>query len=359
MRFLLNIYIYILLVVCLLGCTEIDRNPSIDTSIPKSTITKSSVDEKVRYFTLKHDAFEKEILANGKLSSALHTNLKFSRDGIIQVIACKEGDYVQKGQLIAELDNKLAKLSLRNTEVAYQQARLDYEDQLLRLGFKAADTISMPLNMKNIARIRSGLAKIETDLSVARLSFQETVLSAPFNGKIANLRAKKFNNSFGYDYICTLVDDTNMEVVFKILEQELSFLKQIERIEVIPFYDGIEDGKIYAQVKSINPLVDSEGMIEVRAQLKRSYKGLMDGMNVKIRAIQLLNNQFVVPKTAVLNRQERKVIFTLVDNKAQWNYVEIGGENKDKYLITSGLNVGDKVIYTGNFNLSHDKPVIE
>lgn len=341
----------------LVGCSNTEKNIPTDHQLQSLKFSVPHMQDKISYLTLGKSNYHKELLANGKLVSQQRANLKFRVEGIIREIAVREGAYVQKGQLIATLDDRLSKLAIQNIELAYQQAKLDYEDQLLRAGFKITDTVTMPKEIKHVARIRSGLEKVAIDLKIARINLQEIQLLAPFSGKVANLKAKAFNNSFGYDYICTLVDDNNMEVVFKILEQELPFLKQVHSIEVFPYHDKLENNKISADIKSINPLVDGEGMIEVRAILKHSAGSFMDGMNVKIRAVEVLENQLKVPKSAVLDRQNRKVVFTLVDSVAQWNYVEIGGENKDYYLIADGLNVGDKVIYKGNFNLAHDKLV--
>ena len=81
-------------------------------------------------------------------------------------------------------------------------------------------------------------------------------------------------------------------------------------------------------------------------------------MNVKVRVQRLLGKQLVVPKSALLLRSNRKIIFTLKNNRAMWNYVETAQENSESYVVTKGINVGDSVIYEGNINLAHESPVI-
>lgn len=66
----------------------------------------------------------------------------------------------------------------------------------------------------------------------------------------------------------------------------------------------------------------------------------------------------MVPKTAVVLRSGRQVVFTLREGKAQWNYVQTGLENMTEYTVTGdGLEEGAQVIVTGNVNLAHETPV--
>ncbi len=97
-------------------------------------------------------------------------------------------------------------------------------------------------------------------------------------------------------------------------------------------------------------------MIEVRGEVY-GVGGLISGMNVKVNIKQSLGDMLVVPKTAVVTRGGRQVVFTLKDSIAFWNYVKTGFENIDEYSISQGLNEGDTVIVDGNINLSHESVV--
>ena len=57
-------------------------------------------------------------------------------------------------------------------------------------------------------------------------------------------------------------------------------------------------------------------------------------------------------------RTGKQVVFTVVDGKAVWNYVQTGLENATEYTITSEtLKEGDQIIVSGNINLAHESPV--
>ena len=105
-------------------------------------------------------------------------------------------------------------------------------------------------------------------------------------------------------------------------------------------------------------------MVRVKAQV--DGKGnLFNGMNVRISVYRSLRKELVIPKTAVVLRSGKQVVFTLKNGKAQWNYVQTGLENADSCIVsnradkgvTEGLLEGDTVIVTGNVNLAHESPV--
>ena len=82
-------------------------------------------------------------------------------------------------------------------------------------------------------------------------------------------------------------------------------------------------------------------------------------MNVRVSVRKSLGQQLVVPKSAVVLRSGKQVVFTLSDDggKALWNYVHTGLENMGNYSITDGLEPGAKVIISNNINLAHEAPV--
>ena len=105
-------------------------------------------------------------------------------------------------------------------------------------------------------------------------------------------------------------------------------------------------------------------MVKVKASVDERGK-LFSGMNVRVSVRRSLGNQLVIPKTAVVVRTGKQVVFTLQKGKAVWNYVLTGLENatecivsdKSQAGVTDGLLEGDTVIVTGNLNLAHEAEV--
>ena len=77
-------------------------------------------------------------------------------------------------------------------------------------------------------------------------------------------------------------------------------------------------------------------------------------MNVRVSVKRSVEGQLVIPKTAVVLRSGRQVVFTFNGEKAMWNYVQTGLENMTNLLRFQGdgMEEGAEVIVTGNVDLA-------
>ena len=121
----------------------------------------------------------------------------------------------------------------------------------------------------------------------------------------------------------------------------------------------VEDSVTYEGViTEINPLVDDKGLIKIMARMANRGDALMDGMNVRVVVEQRVQNMFVVPKDAVVERDGYHVIFRYEDGHAVWTYVDIVYSNINSFAITgcqrkeTTIHEGDIVITSGNLNLA-------
>lgn len=96
------------------------------------------------------------------------------------------------------------------------------------------------------------------------------------------------------------------------------------------------------------------------AQVGNSNGKLMEGMNVKAVAQSLLHGHLVVPKSAVVMRDNFDVLFRLdpTTGKAMWTYVNVVMTNTEYHSVVANkeknatLNEGDIIIVAGNLNLA-------
>ena len=212
-----------------------------------------------------------------------------------------------------------------------------------------------------LAKVKSGYDQTKSQYALAKRENEHATLVAPFDGMIANLFAKPFNLANTSETFCTLIDTKGMEVEFTVLESELSLIQKGDKVVITPYAGG---GAFEGSVSEINPLVDSNGMVKVKASVNGQGK-LFSGMNVRVSVRRSLGEQLVIPKTAVVLRSGRQVVFTLESGQAKWNYVDTGLENATECIVsdrsqsgvTDGLLAGDTVIVTGNLNLAHEAPV--
>lgn len=310
-------------------------------------------------FLLKKADFYNEIVSNGTLEALQKTQVRFKTGGIIEKLNVKNGQKVKKGRLMARLENTKQNLSLKRVTIDFDNAKIKLSDELVSYTRgKSTDTTEIPaMALKNFY-LKSGYRSAELALKEARINLQNTRIRTPFSGRVANLKKKSYDQANAGEVLCLLIDDAEFEVVFSIIEAEISLLKEGQKIEVAPFSF---EAQYEAKISSINPQVDKNGLIQVKALVKNTDGRLMEGLNVRITARQVVPDQLVVPKKAVLPRDGRKVVFTYnpEEKMAYWNYVQTMLENTDAYTIKQGgdLKKGEWVIVEGNLNLAHESKV--
>ncbi|MDR0385674.1 MAG: efflux RND transporter periplasmic adaptor subunit [Prevotellaceae bacterium] len=345
--------IYPVIAFCLLSCS------SKKTQEEQPGATTKNVEDKateVKTKKLEYHDFNYELISNGTITAMNRAELRFQSQEIIRKIYVKNGDRVTKGQKLAELDKFKLEIAKNQAMESLEQAKLNFLEALIGQGYSINDTLNVPANVMKIVKIRSNYEQSRNNYVIAEYNLNAATLYAPFDGVVANLTAKEYNLP-GAEAFCMIVDNRNPEVVFNILETEMPLVNLRYKTRVSPF--SAASYSVEGYISEINPVVDKNGMVSVKARITNNDNKFHEGMNVKVRVQLLLGKQLVVPKSAVVLRNNKKVVFRLKnENRAAWVYVQTAQENSDSYVITEGLNDGDHVIYDGNINLAEDAPVI-
>ncbi|MCC8071924.1 MAG: efflux RND transporter periplasmic adaptor subunit [Bacteroidales bacterium] len=323
------------------------QEATVETVLP-------SKEAEVTTMMLEPTIFSHEIVSNGKVSAHSYADLQFSTDAVIDKVLVKNGDRVTAGQPLATLDVYKLRNTLEQNSNDVSSAQLEMQDVLIGQGYDPSQMDKIPVEVVKLARLRSGLDKAEKVLAATEREIADATLTAPFSGVVANLFQKAGNRPDGSTPFCRIVETGNMDVDFSVLESEIAVLNRGDAIEVRPF----SSSEVYqGRVTEVNPLVDEDGLVKVRASVDGGGQ-LFDGMNVKVSVKRALDRQLVIPKSAVVLRSGKQVVFTLdKGSKARWNYVHTGLENMTEYVVDDGLSAGDEVIISGNVNLAHEAPV--
>jgi RND family efflux transporter MFP subunit len=267
----------------------------------------------------------------------------------------QNGAFVKAGLVLASLYNEEARLNLQKAELQLAESRVEINDLLLTQGGRRGDSTSVKPEIYEYIQLKSGYLRARLAVEEARLSLQNTSLKAPTDGVVANLSLSAHNPTPTNAPFCTLLSRSDLRVVCPILESELGSVQagQTARIEPI----GLPGRAYTARVLVLNPVVSKEGFVEVTLRLLNPDARLLTGMNVRVILEKTTANQVVIPKTAVVERSGRKVVFTYEEGLAKWHYVTIGQENSTEISISEGLEGNEKVIVSGNLNLGHDAKV--
>jgi RND family efflux transporter MFP subunit len=309
----------------------------------------------VKTVKLEPSTFYHELISNGKAYSSEKAVIPFEVNGIIKEIYIQNGQKVKAGDLLAVIEDFDYKVKLTQAKQGLEKAEINFKDDLLSNFSTPDSTVLSPAKIK-ISRIRSGLNDAITALTVAEYNYNNTRIYAPISGIVANLEAKQWNPSQDYKNLCTVIFDEVMEVEFPVIESEYSFINNSMPVGIVPFIN--DNALISGRITEINPQVDENGMVKVKAQFQNNGR-LIDGMNVKVVIRKPVPGRLVVPKEALVIRQGKDVIFVRQDSLAIWKYVTVEFENSTSLSIKEGLAAGDLVIISGNINLAHETTIRE
>jgi len=347
----INILSIIFLFILTHCSTKIETNDEISArSLYADDIIEVEV-EKVYVGT-----FNSEIISNGKLTAVCKATLQFESINEIQHIYTKNGNRVVKGEKIAELNSEKFRLQVKQAEMQLKMAEIRMKDFLMGYTINPKDTSEIPpLVLKN-AKLKSGYDEALLAVEEANLNLKNTVLYAPIDGVVANLTAKQHNYPHTDKAFCTIIADSRFEIDFYVLESEWPHLKKGAKVSVSTFMN--DSVALLGEITEINPVIETNGLIDIKATISNSNNTLLEGMNVKISIQRAIENVISVPKNAIVRRQNKDVVFTYKNGVSKWRYVTIGSENSEKCIVVSGLTPNDTLIVSNNLNLANDTKVV-
>ena len=352
MKYLFILFLPIVLFACGSKATENTTN----AEKRQYTVQQNPVE----VIVLKKGYFRQELVNNGKLVALRKCALQFRVGEQLEKLSVRNGDPVKAGQVIAELNTFVYRQQLANAQIVLKRTKLEMQNVLIGQGYNTMDTIAIPPHIYEMATVRSGYSEALQSMKTAQFNLESTRLVAPFNGLLANITQKQYDRVNAGTTFCTLIDDSEFEAEFRMVESEAGDIRMGSEVRLIPF----SNQTVYTgHISEINPVIDENGLILVKAQVKNPG-GLMDGMNVKVLIQKEIPDQLVVPKSAVLLRDNQEVLFRCTnDTIAFWTYIQTTGENTTSYSVIAHpdkgarLEPGDTIIVSGNLNLAHESRV--
>ncbi|SHN00657.1 RND family efflux transporter, MFP subunit [Cyclobacterium lianum] len=336
----------------LISCTEPEAESQ---EVPMENFRDEVKATTVRVGQSETKSFDYLINATGKIEAANEVMVIVERPGYLLDVVVQEGQQVAEGDLIARLDKTESQMEWNRAQVDLRSATAEYQSRRI-----AADVETYLLDsLGNSERdefwkASSGLLAAEIAVKEAERNLEKTDIKAPISGAIADLQLKKGSLVNAGDEVCLVLSTGLLEMKVKVLESDIGFVDKGHSAEVYPV-SGTGVG-ITGKVSSINPRVDENGLVQVTLTLNQSGR-LLPGMNARAVIRSPQNNSLVVPKEAVVYRSGRPVVFTIDNNEAIWNYVEVGKDNGREMEILDGLVASQQVIISNNVQLAHQAPV--
>jgi RND family efflux transporter MFP subunit len=271
--------------------------------------------------------------------------------GIIEELTVEEGDFVEKGQLLAKVDARRYQLALDKAEAELG----GLEQELQRLSQMAEkQLVSAQASDKLKYQYKAAVAAKE----LAALDLKDSQVVAPLSGFIAKRFVKTGHFTQGYQKLFHIVDQSSLEAVVYLPEHQLSNV-QIGQQALLNF-SARQDKQFFAHVRSISPVIDNRsGTFKVILSLGNEDLLLKPGMFAQIALTFATHKDTLTISTdAILTLDNESKIFLVKDNKAIEVSITKGFVQEQLTEISGKLAEGDTVVVNGHHNLK-DNALVE
>ncbi|WP_367871927.1 efflux RND transporter periplasmic adaptor subunit [Luteolibacter sp. Populi] len=306
----------------------------------------------------------------GRIDAVRTAEVRARVSGILLEKTFKEGGEVKAGDILFKIDPAPLEAVKENANAAYvraEAARHQAETQLNRyktlVGTNAIskqqyDDADSAVNVAN-AEIKAAAATLKT----AQLRLDYSTVTAPISGRVGRAQVTE-GALVGEDDATLMVTIQQLDPIYFDFTQSSTDMIALRRsaqsgvTQAAPeavqakliLEDGSEygpGGKILFSEASVDP---TTGMVTLRAEFPNPDRILLPGMFARIKVVQAVKENVVtVPQRAVTRTATGMGSVMVVDdsNHVQLKMIETQDAIGDKWVVSSGLNAGEKVIIEG------------
>jgi RND family efflux transporter MFP subunit len=298
--------------------------------------------------------------------------------GTLIAVNVEEGEHVRKGQVLARLDDThfvdqfnaakaqyaAAQAQVAQAHATLQQAREDArrmnavveKGYVSRQSAQQADTqVATGVAALNVAIKQAEAAA--ANVKLAQVNEDYTIVRAPFDGVVTDKAAQigeivsplSAGGGFTRTGVATIVDMNSLEVDVDVNEAYISRVEPGMPVQAV--LDAYPDWKIPAHVIAIIPSADrSKATVKVRIALDNKDPRILPEMGVRVSFLEKQGRDqkplpgVLVPKSAVVQRAGKDVVFVVADGSAKQTPVTTGGDFSDMKQILAGVSAGAEVV---------------
>lgn len=298
--------------------------------------------------------------------------------GVIEKRLFTEGAFVKQGQPLYQIDPSLYRASANQAQADVESARANREAaDALAERYKplvAIEAVSKQDYTNAVASARqagAALAQKQAALETAKINLRFTTVPAPISGRIGR-SLYTVGALVSANQVNPLATIQQLDPMYVDIQQSSADMLALRRAlaagGATPASAKVsltlEDGSDYGQtgvVEFSEVVVDpSTGTVTLRARMPNPRGLLLPGMFVRARFAQAVDNSaFLVPQSAVSRDPKGNATVFVVgqDNTAEARKIVASRTQDSFWVVTKGLNPGDKIITQGLGKIKPHAPI--
>jgi RND family efflux transporter MFP subunit len=318
--------------------------------------------------------------ASGYVVARRQATVSAKITGKVSAVLIEEGQRVERDQVIARLDDAIARAALNQALAQREQARANVtaaqvafdnatptfrrnEQQFVRAVISAQTFDTAKANF-DAARTSLGVAGsaldvAEATLALAQRNLDDTIVRAPFAGVVTVKAAQEGEmvspNSAGGGFtrtgIGTIVDMESLEIEVDVSENFINRVRAGQR--VVAKLNAYPDWDIPAHVIAIIPTADrAKATVKVRVGFESTDERILPQMGVRVSFLEesgaaggaVTREVVAVPAEAVQANGDTGSVFVVADGRVERRSVRLGARSDSSQLVLSGLTAGTQVV---------------
>lgn len=316
----------------------------------------------VRVVTASPSDLRVQVKAIGTVTP-LNTVVVQSRvSGPLQKLHFNEGDKVEQGQLLAEIDTADYQVQLAQAQGQLEQnlAQLKNAEADLALYSRLREQSSISAQQYNnqvalVEQLKGSLKSNQAQLDAAKLQLSYTRIYAPISGRLGLRRVDagnliQANNSTG---LVTITQSSPITVVFAIPESQLQQVRAAFRSGeslTVEAWDRAEREllSVGALTTLDNQIDATTGTLRLKAEFTNEQEELFPNQFVNVRLnVAVQQGAVTIPQDAVQYGSAGTYVYVIEQNKAQIRQVQLGAVDNGLVAVESGLDAGSQVALEG------------
>ncbi len=301
--------------------------PTVATAIP--VITKAARIEPMGI----------EIEAVGTTQANESVEITSKASNTVTAIRFQEGEKVERGSVLVEMDATQARAALAEAEAALARSKRQYD--------RSRDLQSrQALSMADLEQVVASLKADEARVAAAQSRLDDTVIRASFSGQ-TGFRHVSVGSFVSPGTMITTLDDTSViKLDFTVPETYLFVLRR--GLPVTASATGLPDRKFDGVVANMDSRVDPvTRSVTVRAELANPDGVLRQGMFMTVSLRGEVSPTLLVPEEAIVPERGHAYVFVVKDNIVQRREVSTGKRRPGFVEVVSGVAEHERVVVDG------------
>jgi membrane fusion protein (multidrug efflux system) len=297
----------------------------------------------------RHERVSQKLEALGTARANESVDISSKTSNIVTAVRFRDGERVRQGQVLVQLDDATtrADVAAAQATLTESQSQFDRARELL-----ATQVVSKSQFEQLEATLKANRARLQA----AQARLEDTVIRAPFSGRVGLRRVSVGTLISPGDVITTLDDTSVIKLDFSVPENFVATVR--EGLPVRATAPAFPGRSFAGKVASIDSRVDiNTRSVTVRALLANEDGALKSGMFLNVSLSKDEREAIVIPEEALTPEAEKQFVFIVAEGRALRREVRIGGRRPGSVEVSSGLQAGDNVVVEGTQKIRDGSPV--